>query len=171
MQVFPFCYIFFYWLRVKKCCFLPYPSLKLDLHLLLTESTEFVTRLQNTTILIRLKKKDVTRTWKLFCYIERVHGQRWVNKTESGWQFLVLGCWGSDWPTFIVALCACVVAVHFVAPQSNTVPLIYFRLFPGTTSSSNTVIAGQELFPDTDDAKTLKENEERYTISRGLSYD
>lgn len=46
-----------------------------------------------------------------------------------------------------------------------------FCLFLGTTSSSNTVVAGQELFPDTDDAKTLKENEERYTISRGLSYD
>uniref|UniRef100_A0A7N6ACI3 Furry homolog a (Drosophila) n=1 Tax=Anabas testudineus TaxID=64144 RepID=A0A7N6ACI3_ANATE len=32
----------------------------------------------------------------------------------------------------------------------------------GTTSSSNTVVAGQESFPDTDDTKTVKENEERY---------
>uniref|UniRef100_A0A669DKZ5 FRY microtubule binding protein n=1 Tax=Oreochromis niloticus TaxID=8128 RepID=A0A669DKZ5_ORENI len=31
----------------------------------------------------------------------------------------------------------------------------------GTTSSSNTVVAGQESFTDTDDTKTLKENEER----------
>ncbi|XP_075892588.1 protein furry homolog isoform X2 [Nelusetta ayraudi] len=55
----------------------------------------------------------------------------------------------------------------------------------GTTSSSNTVVAGQELFPDTDDGKTLKENEERlshimrahnrlesrYSNSSGGSYD
>lgn len=33
----------------------------------------------------------------------------------------------------------------------------------GTTSSSNTVVAGQESFTDTDDTKTLKENEERLT--------
>uniref|UniRef100_A0A673C9G1 Furry homolog a (Drosophila) n=1 Tax=Sphaeramia orbicularis TaxID=375764 RepID=A0A673C9G1_9TELE len=32
----------------------------------------------------------------------------------------------------------------------------------GTTSSSNTVVAGQDSFPDTDDTKTAKENEERY---------
>ncbi|XP_019114924.2 protein furry homolog isoform X2 [Larimichthys crocea] len=55
----------------------------------------------------------------------------------------------------------------------------------GTTSSSNTVVAGQESFPDTDDAKTVKENEERlshimrahnrlesrYSNSSGGSYD
>uniref|UniRef100_A0AAQ6AFL6 Furry homolog a (Drosophila) n=1 Tax=Amphiprion ocellaris TaxID=80972 RepID=A0AAQ6AFL6_AMPOC len=33
----------------------------------------------------------------------------------------------------------------------------------GTTSSSNTVVAGQESFPDTDDTKIVKENEERYS--------
>uniref|UniRef100_A0A671Y1V8 FRY microtubule binding protein n=1 Tax=Sparus aurata TaxID=8175 RepID=A0A671Y1V8_SPAAU len=55
----------------------------------------------------------------------------------------------------------------------------------GTTSSSNTVVPGQESFPDTDDAKTVKENEERlshimrahnrlesrYSNSSGGSYD
>ncbi|KAM9733099.1 protein furry homolog isoform 3-T3 [Menidia menidia] len=55
----------------------------------------------------------------------------------------------------------------------------------GTTSSSNTVVAGQESFPDTDDTKTMKENEERlshimrahtrlesrYSNSSGGSYD
>uniref|UniRef100_A0A8C9YUF5 FRY microtubule binding protein n=1 Tax=Sander lucioperca TaxID=283035 RepID=A0A8C9YUF5_SANLU len=55
----------------------------------------------------------------------------------------------------------------------------------GTTSSSNTVVAGQESFPDTDDTKTVKENEERlshimrahnrlesrYSNSSGGSYD
>ncbi|XP_037630282.1 protein furry homolog isoform X1 [Sebastes umbrosus] len=55
----------------------------------------------------------------------------------------------------------------------------------GTTSSSNTVVAGQENFPDTDDTKTVKENEERlshimrahnrlesrYSNSSGGSYD
>uniref|UniRef100_A0A3Q4BKZ5 Uncharacterized protein n=1 Tax=Mola mola TaxID=94237 RepID=A0A3Q4BKZ5_MOLML len=55
----------------------------------------------------------------------------------------------------------------------------------GTTSSSNTVVAGQESFADTDDAKTVKENEERlsyiirahnrlesrYSNSSGGSYD
>ncbi|KAF7648628.1 hypothetical protein LDENG_00153880 [Lucifuga dentata] len=55
----------------------------------------------------------------------------------------------------------------------------------GTTSSSNTVVVGQESFPDTDDAKTSKENEERlghmmrnhnrlescYSNSSGGSYD
>ncbi|XP_040902564.1 protein furry homolog isoform X3 [Toxotes jaculatrix] len=55
----------------------------------------------------------------------------------------------------------------------------------GTTSSSNTVVACQESFPDTDDAKTVKENEERlshimrahnrlesrYSNSSGGSYD
>uniref|UniRef100_A0AAZ3RZC8 Furry homolog a (Drosophila) n=1 Tax=Oncorhynchus tshawytscha TaxID=74940 RepID=A0AAZ3RZC8_ONCTS len=33
----------------------------------------------------------------------------------------------------------------------------------GTTSSSNTVVAGQESFPDADDIKAAKENEERYS--------
>uniref|UniRef100_A0A3B5AB99 Protein furry homolog n=1 Tax=Stegastes partitus TaxID=144197 RepID=A0A3B5AB99_9TELE len=55
----------------------------------------------------------------------------------------------------------------------------------GTTSSSNTVVAGQESFPDTDDTKIVKENEERlshmirahnrlesrYSNSSGGSYD
>ncbi|KAM6987897.1 protein furry homolog isoform 4-T4 [Tautogolabrus adspersus] len=55
----------------------------------------------------------------------------------------------------------------------------------GTTSSSNTVVAGQESFPDTDDSKTVKESEERlshmmrahnrlesrYSNSSGGSYD
>ncbi|XP_017271796.1 protein furry homolog isoform X4 [Kryptolebias marmoratus] len=55
----------------------------------------------------------------------------------------------------------------------------------GTTSSSNTVVAGQESFPDTDNTKTNKENEERlghimrahnrlesrYSSSSGGSYD
>ncbi|KAM3874720.1 protein furry homolog [Diretmus argenteus] len=55
----------------------------------------------------------------------------------------------------------------------------------GTTSSSNTVVAGQENFPDTDDTKAAKENEERlshimrahnrlesrYSNSSGGSYD
>ncbi|XP_034722117.1 protein furry homolog isoform X11 [Etheostoma cragini] len=55
----------------------------------------------------------------------------------------------------------------------------------GTTSSSNTVVAGQDSFPDTDDTKTGKENEERlshimrahnrlesrYSNSSGGSYD
>ncbi|XP_032401098.1 protein furry homolog isoform X4 [Xiphophorus hellerii] len=55
----------------------------------------------------------------------------------------------------------------------------------GTTSSSNTVIACQDNFPDTDDIKTMKENEERlghimrahsrlesrYSNSSGGSYD
>ncbi|XP_051813664.1 protein furry homolog isoform X3 [Acanthochromis polyacanthus] len=55
----------------------------------------------------------------------------------------------------------------------------------GTTSSSNTVIAGQESFADTDDTKIVKENEERlshiirahnrlesrYSNSSGGSYD
>ncbi|XP_053176419.1 protein furry homolog isoform X1 [Scomber japonicus] len=55
----------------------------------------------------------------------------------------------------------------------------------GTTSSSNTVVAGQESFPDSDDTKTAKENEERlshimrthnrlesrYSNSSGGSYD
>eukprot|EP00064_Thunnus_orientalis_P019416 superscaffoldBa00004853_g19534 len=55
----------------------------------------------------------------------------------------------------------------------------------GTTSSSNTVVAGQESFPDTDDTKTAKDNEERlshimrthnrlesrYSNSSGGSYD
>ncbi|KAM3615784.1 uncharacterized protein V6R79_007759 [Siganus canaliculatus] len=55
----------------------------------------------------------------------------------------------------------------------------------GTTSSSNTVVIGQESFPDTDDTKTIKENEERlghikrahnrleshYSNSSGGSYD
>ncbi|XP_030007760.1 protein furry homolog isoform X3 [Sphaeramia orbicularis] len=55
----------------------------------------------------------------------------------------------------------------------------------GTTSSSNTVVAGQDSFPDTDDTKTAKENEERlshimrahnrlesrYSNSSGGSYD
>uniref|UniRef100_A0AAR2LKV6 Furry homolog a (Drosophila) n=1 Tax=Pygocentrus nattereri TaxID=42514 RepID=A0AAR2LKV6_PYGNA len=33
----------------------------------------------------------------------------------------------------------------------------------GTTSSSNTVVAGQENIPDTDDTKVTKENEDRYS--------
>ncbi|XP_060903001.1 protein furry homolog isoform X3 [Labrus mixtus] len=55
----------------------------------------------------------------------------------------------------------------------------------GTTSSSNTVVAGQESFPDTDDSKAVKESEERlshktrahnrlesrYSNSSGGSYD
>ncbi|XP_029923114.1 protein furry homolog isoform X1 [Myripristis murdjan] len=55
----------------------------------------------------------------------------------------------------------------------------------GTTSSSNTVVAGQENFPDTDDTKAAKESEERlshimrahsrlesrYSNSSGGSYD
>ncbi|XP_028274555.1 protein furry homolog isoform X3 [Parambassis ranga] len=55
----------------------------------------------------------------------------------------------------------------------------------GTTSSSNTVVAGQDSFPETDDTKTVKENEERlshimrahnrlesrYSSSSGGSYD
>ncbi|XP_074535016.1 protein furry homolog isoform X2 [Halichoeres trimaculatus] len=55
----------------------------------------------------------------------------------------------------------------------------------GTTSSSNTVVAGQDSFPDTDDTKTAKESEERlshimrahnrlesrYSNSSGGSYD
>ncbi|TNN86582.1 Protein furry [Liparis tanakae] len=55
----------------------------------------------------------------------------------------------------------------------------------GTASSSNTVVAGQESFPDTDDTKTVKEYEERlshimkahnrlesrYSNSSGGSYD
>ncbi|XP_032357828.1 protein furry homolog isoform X3 [Etheostoma spectabile] len=55
----------------------------------------------------------------------------------------------------------------------------------GTTSSSNTVVVGQDSFPDTDDTKTGKENEERlshimrahnrlesrYSNSSGGSYD
>ncbi|XP_055369796.1 protein furry homolog isoform X3 [Betta splendens] len=55
----------------------------------------------------------------------------------------------------------------------------------GTTSSSNTVVAGREGFPDTDDTKAVKENEEkishimrahnrlesRYSNSSGGSYD
>lgn len=42
-----------------------------------------------------------------------------------------------------------------------TLAFFFFGSFLGTTSSSNTVVAGQESFPDTDDAKTVKENEER----------
>ncbi|XP_072248255.1 protein furry homolog isoform X4 [Leuresthes tenuis] len=38
----------------------------------------------------------------------------------------------------------------------------------GTTSSSNTVVAGQESFADTDDTKTIKENEERYSMQQCL---
>ncbi|XP_061575672.1 protein furry homolog isoform X2 [Cololabis saira] len=55
----------------------------------------------------------------------------------------------------------------------------------GTTSSSNTVVAGQESFPDTDDTKAVKDSEERlshimrahhrlesrYSNSSGGSYD
>ncbi|XP_076002040.1 protein furry homolog isoform X2 [Genypterus blacodes] len=55
----------------------------------------------------------------------------------------------------------------------------------GTSSSSNTIVIGQEGFPDTDDGKTVKENEERlshlmrahnrlesrYSNSSGGSYD
>lgn len=39
--------------------------------------------------------------------------------------------------------------------------MIYICLVLGTTSSSNTVVAGQENFPDTNEAKIVKENEER----------
>uniref|UniRef100_A0A8C4HI32 Furry homolog a (Drosophila) n=1 Tax=Dicentrarchus labrax TaxID=13489 RepID=A0A8C4HI32_DICLA len=39
----------------------------------------------------------------------------------------------------------------------------------GTTSSSNTVVAGQESFPDTDDTKTVKENGERPIVMTFLS--
>lgn len=34
--------------------------------------------------------------------------------------------------------------------------------FLGTTSSSNTIVAAQDSFPDLDDTKTAKENDERY---------
>lgn len=36
-----------------------------------------------------------------------------------------------------------------------------YALFAGTTSSSNTVVAGQENLPDTDENKLVRENEER----------
>lgn len=44
----------------------------------------------------------------------------------------------------------------------NTFIYLSFGPFLGTTSSNNTVVAGQECFPDSDDTKTVKENEERY---------
>uniref|UniRef100_A0A3Q3KBQ7 Furry homolog a (Drosophila) n=1 Tax=Monopterus albus TaxID=43700 RepID=A0A3Q3KBQ7_MONAL len=60
-----------------------------------------------------------------------------------------------------------------------------FTAASGTTSSNSTVVAGQESFPDTDDTKTVKENQERlchimrahnrleshYSNSSGGSYD
>lgn len=42
--------------------------------------------------------------------------------------------------------------------------LFYFIclfVWKGTTSSSNTVVAGQENFQETDEAKIVRENEER----------
>lgn len=73
-------------------------------------------------------------------------------------------------PPSIVFLCVCRGSVQYLKVLKFSSIFVYC-LFLGTTSSSNTVVAGQELFPDTDDTKTLKENEERYIISQGLSYD
>lgn len=41
--------------------------------------------------------------------------------------------------------------------------LVYVCVFKGTTSSSNTVVPGQESFQEPDDAKMARENEERWT--------
>lgn len=37
-------------------------------------------------------------------------------------------------------------------------------LCAGTTSSSNTVVAGQEMMPDLDENKMVRENEERLVL-------
>lgn len=39
---------------------------------------------------------------------------------------------------------------------------VFLFVCKGTTSSSNTVVAGQENFQETDEAKIVRENEERY---------
>lgn len=75
------------------------------------------------------------------------------------------------WPTGTVYMCVCGRPLWCPKAIQFYSSIFAYCPFLGTTSSSNTVVAGQELFPDTDDAKTLKENEERYTISHGLSYD
>lgn len=76
-----------------------------------------------------------------------------------------------QWPTCIVCMCVCGRSLWCLKAIQFFSSILAYCLFLGTTSSSNTVVAGQELFPDTDDGKTLKENEERYIISHGLSYD
>uniref|UniRef100_A0A8C8DTE3 Furry homolog a (Drosophila) n=1 Tax=Oryzias sinensis TaxID=183150 RepID=A0A8C8DTE3_9TELE len=40
----------------------------------------------------------------------------------------------------------------------------------GTASSSNTVVAAQDSFPDLDDTKTAKENDERYCMQKSFTF-
>ena len=42
--------------------------------------------------------------------------------------------------------------------------IVMFDCGLGTTSSSNTVLAGQESFSDTDEAKAARENEDRWAL-------
>lgn len=41
--------------------------------------------------------------------------------------------------------------------------------FTGTTSSSNTVVAGQDSFPDVEENRMVKETDERFVVCWGFS--
>ncbi|XP_029965290.1 protein furry homolog isoform X2 [Salarias fasciatus] len=132
-----------------------------------------------TTLQFLISLCGVSSDTTLLPYIKKVVIYLCRNNTMQTMEELIFELQQTDPVNPVVQHCDSPPFYRFTATSKASV------VASGTTSSSNTVVAGQESFPDTDDAKTLKESEERlshimrahnrlesrYSNSSGGSYD
>ncbi|XP_041849768.1 protein furry homolog isoform X2 [Melanotaenia boesemani] len=132
-----------------------------------------------TTLQYLISLCGVSSDTALLPYIKKVVIYLCRNNTMQTMEELIFELQQTDPVNPVVQHCDSPPFYHFTATSKASTAA------SGTTSSSNTVVAGQESFPDTDDTKTVKENEERlshiirahnrlesrYSNSSGGSYD
>ncbi|XP_054884165.1 protein furry homolog isoform X5 [Poeciliopsis prolifica] len=132
-----------------------------------------------TTLQFIISLCGVSSDTTLLAYIKKVVIYLCRNNTMQTMEELLFELQQTDPVNPVVQHCDSPPFYRFTATSKASV------VASGTTSSSNTVIACQDNFPDTDDIKTMKENEERlghkmrahsrlesrYSNSSGGSYD
>uniref|UniRef100_A0A8U8AWA6 FRY microtubule binding protein n=1 Tax=Geospiza parvula TaxID=87175 RepID=A0A8U8AWA6_GEOPR len=95
------------------------------------------------------------------------NNEKWSNNLRITLQFLISLCGVSSDTILLPYVSLCIsfylLLITQVVTKETAITFTGFYCFAGTTSSSNTVVAGQDSFPDAEENRVVKENDERFS--------